>query len=32
MTQKQKEMKRKKEECKRLWETTDLSGEEIAKR
>ncbi len=32
MTQKQKEMKRKKEECKRLWETTDLTGEEIAKK
>lgn len=32
MTEKQKEMAKKKEECKRLWETTDLSGEEIAKK
>lgn len=32
MTQKQKEMVRKKEECKKLWETTDLPGEGIAKK
>jgi len=32
MTEKQKEMIKKKEECKRLWETTDLPGEEIAKK
>lgn len=31
MTEKQKTMIKKKKECKRLWETTDLSGEEIAK-
>ena len=28
----QKEMQRKKEECQKLWETTDLTGEEIAKK
>lgn len=32
MTEKQKTMIKKKEECKRLWETTDLTGEEIAKK
>lgn len=32
MTEKQKIMMKKKEECKRLWETTDLPGEEIAKK
>lgn len=31
MAHKKKEMKRKREECKKLWETTDLTGEEIAK-
>ncbi len=32
MTEKQKTMIKKKRECKRLWETTDLPGEEIAKK
>lgn len=32
MTEKQKTMIKKKKECKGLWETTDLSGEEIAKK
>lgn len=32
MTEKQKIMIKKKEECKRLWETTDLPGEVIAKK
>lgn len=32
MAHKQKQMQRKKEECKKLWETTDLTGEEIAKK
>lgn len=32
MTEKQKVMRRKKEECQKLWKTTDLTGEEIAKK